>query len=147
MTRRWRQGEDVWIGGANRFLLRLTLRERVAMGDRNCPQCRSPSEHGSAAGHRNGSRDRLLTTPAGDHPAAHPTLPDGKLLPVAAGAPPPCGSGPVGRRDGGLRLGRLHPPTWPQASVPEVLGGRAGGGTGLRERHLSDVNQVDGRFA
>jgi hypothetical protein len=81
MTRRWRQGEDVWIGGANRFLLRLTLRERVAMGDRNCPRCRSPSAHESAAGHRNGSRDQLLTTPAGDIQLRIPLFRTGSFFP------------------------------------------------------------------
>ena len=60
-------------------------------------------------GHRNGSRDRLLTTPAGYIQLRIPCLPDGRLLPVAAGAPPAGGSCPVGCRDGGLRLRGLHP--------------------------------------
>jgi len=76
-------------------------------------------------GHRNGNRERLLATPSGDIQLAHPPLPGGQLFPNPAGAPSPGGSRPVGRGDGGLCLWPFHP-----------QGERAGGGAGLRERHL-----------
>ncbi len=39
----------------------------------------------------------------------------------------------MGRGNGVLRPWRLYPPTWPQASESEALGGWAGGGAGLWE--------------
>jgi hypothetical protein len=50
----------------------------------------------------------------------------------------------VGRRDGVLRLRRLHTPTYAQASVPEALGGRAGPalGCGISKSEVSRIRQV-----
>lgn len=52
---------------------------------------------------RNGTRPRTLSTTAGDLDLKIPKL----VLPLTAGASPPCGPGPICGRDGSVRAGRV----------------------------------------
>jgi hypothetical protein len=56
---------------------------------------------------RNGSRDRLLLTKAGDVTVKIPKLRSGNFFPSIPGAPPTDRSGAVRRGHGGLRAQRL----------------------------------------
>lgn len=58
---------------------------------------------------RNGSRPRVLSTPAGDVELRIPKVRDGGVLPVAAGAAPAGGPGIVGGDHDRLCDRHLHP--------------------------------------
>ena len=59
---------------------------------------------------RNGTRDKLVTTAAGDLTVKIGESPDRVVLPGATGAPPAHRRGLARGRDAGLRRGRQHPP-------------------------------------
>ncbi len=58
--------------------------------------------------HHNGTRDKTVTTAAGDL-TVNPQAPVRVVLPGAAGAPPPDRRRSARRRDAGLCRGRLNP--------------------------------------
>ena len=59
---------------------------------------------------RNGTRDKLITTAAGDLTVKIGEGPDRIVLPGAAGPPPTHRRRAARRGDAGLRRGRQHPP-------------------------------------
>jgi hypothetical protein len=65
---------------------------------------------------RNGHRNRLLATKAGDVELKIPKLRQGQLLPLDPGAAAPHRPGAVRGGDGGLRARRVEPARWTTSS-------------------------------
>ena len=81
---------------------------------------------------RNGYRDRLLTTAAGDVELRIPKLRTGSFFPSLLAAPSADRSGAVRGGDGGLRDRHLDP-----------QGRRSGGRDGRGHRHLQERGEPD----
>jgi hypothetical protein len=97
---------SVTAGGLIPELLRQGLKPLIEAEAATAPGAYRHQRTDQRRGHRNGSRDRLLTTPAGEIwlriPRLRTEAASRRCWSLAA-----SGSGPLGRRDGGLRLRRL----------------------------------------